>query len=232
MLTVSLVGYTNTGKSTLMNALTDAGVLVENKLFATLDTRTRQWRFRGGGYVLLSDTVGFIRNLPHALVASFKATLEEARQADLLLHVVDASSPEAEKQIKAVKEVLEELGLADHPTILVLNKADRVPDRSYLDILKAPHLDSVTISAARGEGLDRLEQAVRAALHERALDAEIETGIENGRVLAYLAQHAQIHNRVYDEDRVVLQCHLPRRCLDFLNEHGAHVSANGHRLYA
>ena len=102
--TVSLVGYTNAGKSTLMNALTDAGVLVEDKLFATLDTRTRRWRFRGGGHVLLSDTVGFIRDLPHALVASFKATLEEARQADLLLHVVDASSPEAEKQIQAVKD--------------------------------------------------------------------------------------------------------------------------------
>ena len=140
--TVSLVGYTNAGKSTLMNALTDAGVLVEDKLFATLDTRTRRWRFRGGGHVLLSDTVGFIRDLPHALVASFKATLEEARQADLLLHVVDASSPEAEKQIRAVKAVLEELGLADHPTILVLNKADRVPDRSFLDVLKAHHRDS------------------------------------------------------------------------------------------
>ena len=100
MPTVSLVGYTNAGKSTLMNALTDAGVLVEDKLFATLDTRTRRWRFRGGGQALLSDTVGFIRDLPHALVASFKATLEEARQADLLLHVVDASSPEAENQIQ------------------------------------------------------------------------------------------------------------------------------------
>lgn len=230
--TVSLVGYTNAGKSTLMNALTDAGVLVEDKLFATLDTRTRRWRFRGGGQVLLSDTVGFIRNLPHALVASFKATLEEARQADLLLHVVDASSPEAEKQIHAVKAVLEELGLADHPTLLVLNKADRVPDRSYLDVLKAHHRDSVAISAARGEGLDHLEQAVREALHDRALDAEIETGVGNGRVLAYLAQHAQIRDRTYDDDVVRLQCRLPRRCIDFLNEHGAQVRTNGHRAYA
>src|SRR5262249_35053094 len=159
--TVSLVGYTNAGKSTLMNALTDAGVLVEDKLFATLDTRTRRWQFRGGGHVLLSDTVGFIRNLPHTLVASFKATLEEARQADLLLHVVDASSPEAEKQINAVKAVLDELELTDHPTLLVLNKADRVPDRSFLDVLKAHHDESVIISAAQGDGLDRLEQAVR-----------------------------------------------------------------------
>ena len=195
--TVSLVGYTNAGKSTLMNALTDAGVLVEDKLFATLDTRTRKWRFQGGGQALLSDTVGFIRNLPHALVASFKATLEEARQADLLLHVVDASSPEAEKQVQAVVEVLAELGLEDHPTLLVLNKADRVPDRSFLDVLRAHHRDSVTISAATGEGLDELEQAVREALLDRALDAEVETGVANGRVLAYLAQHAQIQNRTY-----------------------------------
>jgi GTP-binding protein HflX len=230
--TVSLVGYTNAGKSTLMNALTDAGVLVADKLFATLDTRTRRWRFQGGGQVLLSDTVGFIRDLPHALVASFKATLEEARQADLLLHVVDASSPEAEQQIQAVKSVLAELGLADHPTILVLNKADRVRDRSFLDVLRAHHRDSVAISAARAERLDRLEQAVREALNEQALDAEVETGVGNGRVLAYLAQHAQIHGRTYAADRVLLHCRLPRRCLDFLSENGARVDTNGERLYA
>jgi GTPase len=230
--TVSLVGYTNAGKSTLMNALTEAGVLVEDKLFATLDTRTRRWRFGGGGHALLSDTVGFIRALPHALVASFKATLEEARQAELLLHVVDASSPEAESQIQAVKSVLAELGLENHPTLLVLNKSDRVPDRSYLDVLKAHHSESVAISAARGEGLDRLEAAVRSALNQRDLEAEIETGVSNGRVLAYLAQHAQIHNRTYDADRVRLHCHLPRRCLEFLFEHGVDVRTGKTRLWA
>jgi GTP-binding protein HflX len=232
MPTISLVGYTNAGKSTLMNALTEAGVLVEDKLFATLDTRTRRWKFSGGGNALLSDTVGFIRDLPHALVASFKATLEEARQADLLLHVVDASSPEAERQIQAVKAVLAELGLEDHPTLLVLNKADKVPDRSYLDVLKAHHRDSVAISAALGEGLDRLEAAVRDALGQRALEAEVEIGVANGRILAYLAQHAQIHDRTYDDDRVRLQCRLPRRCLEFLTEHGVDVRANGQRLWA
>ena len=128
--------------------------------------------------------------------------------------------------------MLAELGLADHPTILVLNKADRVPDRSFLDVLRAHHRDSVTISAARAEGLDGLEQAVREALHERALDAEVETGVGNGRVLAYLAQHAQIHERTYDADRVLLHCRLPRRCLDFLSENGVQVRANGERLYA
>jgi len=230
--TISLVGYTNAGKSTLMNALTEAGVLVEDKLFATLDTRTRRWRFGGGGHGLLSDTVGFIRDLPHALVASFKATLEEARQADLLLHVVDASSTEAEGQIQAVKAVLGELGLEHHPTLLVLNKSDKVPDRSYLDVLKAHHADSVAISAARGEGLDRLETAVREALNHRALEAEVETGVANGRILAYLAQHAQIHQRTYDADRVRLYCHLPRRCLEFLFENGVDVHTNGQRLCA
>jgi GTPase len=229
--TVSLVGYTNAGKSTLMNALTDAGVLTEDKLFATLDTRTRKWRLDGGGHVLLSDTVGFIRNLPHALVASFKATLEEASQADLLLHVVDAASSEAEKQITAVKLVLEELGLADHPTLLVLNKADRVPDRSFLDVLRAHHPQSVTISASRREGLVDLEAAVREALLDRALDAEIETSVGNGRVLSYLAQHAQIRNRKYDDDRVLVDCRIPRRCLDFLNENGAHVRAITNGVY-
>ena len=231
-LTVSLVGYTNAGKSTLMNALTNAGVLTEDKLFATLDTRTRKWRFDGGGSVLLSDTVGFIRNLPHTLVASFKATLEEAQQADLLLHVVDASSTEAEKQIQAVKAVLEELGLIDHPTLLVLNKADRVPDRSYLDVLRAHHPRSVTISAAGGEGIDLLEQAVRESLMDCALDAEVSTNVGDGRVLAYLAQHAQIRSRAYEDDIVVIDCRLPRRCLDFLNENGACVRTTGERLFA
>jgi GTPase len=231
--TISLVGYTNAGKSTLMNALTEAGVLVEDKLFATLDTRTRRWRFQGGGYGLLSDTVGFIRDLPHTLVASFKATLEEARQADLLLHVVDGSNPEAERQIQAVKSVLAELGLENQPTLLVLNKADRVPDRSYLDVLKAHHADSVAISARRGEGLGQLESAVREALNNRALEAEVETGVANGRVLAYLAQHAQIHDRTYDDaDRVRLHCSLPRRCLEFLFENGVDVRSNGQRLCA
>jgi GTP-binding protein HflX len=228
---VSLVGYTNAGKSTLMNALTDAGALVEDKLFATLDTRTRKWRI-AGSHVLLSDTVGFIRSLPHSLVASFKATLEEARQADLLLHVVDASSPEAEKQIQAVNSVLDELDLLDHRTILVLNKADRVPDRSFLDVLRSHHRESVTISAACGEGIDQLEEAVREALLEQALDADVETGVGNGRVLAYLAQHAQIQERNYKADRVTLRCRLPRRCIDFLSENGAHVRPNGERVYA
>src|SRR5437588_8753224 len=145
--TVSLVGYTNAGKSTFMNALTGAGVLAEDKLFSTLDTRTRQWHLKDWGRVLLSDTVGFIRDLPHHLVASFKATLEEARQARLLLHVVDASNETAEEQVKAVNRVLDEVGCGQKPTLLVLNKVDRVRDRSFLDILMKNHPRAVAISA-------------------------------------------------------------------------------------
>src|SRR5438445_2594766 len=173
--TVSLVGYTNAGKSTLMNALTGAGVYVEDKLFSTLDTRTRQWHLKDWGRVLLSDTVGFIRNLPHHLVASFKSTLEEARQARLLLHVVDASNTAAEEQIKAVNGVLKEIGCGDKPTLLVFNKTDQVRDRSDLDILSKQHPRAVAVSALSGQGLEDLKEAVMSALSADFADAEIET---------------------------------------------------------
>src|SRR5581483_9426336 len=162
--TVSLVRYTNAGKSTLMNALTGAGVHVEDKLFSTLDTRTRQWHIRDWGRVLLSDTVGFIRDLPHHLVASFKATLSEARYAKLLLHVVDASSPQAEDHVRAVNAVLKELDCDKKPTLLVLNKIDKVTDRSTLQVLQAHHPRAVAVSGLTGEGIDRLEDAVMDAL--------------------------------------------------------------------
>lgn len=221
--TISLVGYTNAGKSTLMNALTEADVLAEDKLFATLDTRTRKWHFRGGGFGLLSDTVGFIRNLPHSLVASFKATLEEAQQADVLLHVVDSSSTEAEKQIQAVKDVLRELGLEDHPTILVLNKADRVPDRSFIDVLRAHHEESILISAAKKDGLDRLEQAVREKLHELAVESDVVFPPAEGKLLAYLNQNASIIHQRFEEDETRIHCLLPRRCFQYLTENGANI---------
>src|SRR5262249_31391269 len=188
--TVSLVGYTNAGKSTLMNALTGAGVYVEDKLFSTLDTRTRQWHLKEWGRALLSDTVGFIRDLPHHLVASSKATLEEARQARLLLHVVDASNPHAEEQIQAVNKVLRELGCADKPALLVLNKVDRVDDLSLVQVLQAQHPRAVAISAATGQGLEDLQDAVIEMLGADFADAQVQTAPGNGKVLAYLSAHA------------------------------------------
>ncbi len=211
--TVSLVGYTNAGKSTLMNALTGAGVWAADQLFATLDTRTRQWRLRDWGRVLLSDTVGFIRDLPHHLVASFKATLEEARQARLLLHVVDASSPVAEEQIAAVKSVLDEIGVSGKPTLLVLNKIDRLTERSPLDVLLRHHPKAVAVSAATGQGLDELRDAVIGALSADFVDAEVTASAADGRVLAYLSAHAEVYQQSYVDSRVVLRCWIPRHLL-------------------
>lgn len=221
--TVSLVGYTNAGKSTLMNALTGAGVYVEDKLFSTLDTRTRQWHIKDWGRILLSDTVGFIRDLPHHLIASFKATLEEARQARLLLHVVDASSPVAEEHIKAVSQVLKELDCGGKPTLLVLNKVDRLSDKSYLDVLMRHHPRAVAISAATGQGLDLLSEAVVGALSEDFADAEIKTSAADGRVLSYLAAHAEIYRQQYHDDKVLIRCYLPRHLLHHIQGPGVQV---------
>jgi GTP-binding protein HflX len=211
--TVSLVGYTNAGKSRLMNTLTHAGVGVENKLFSTLDTRTRQWQIPEFGRVLLSDTVGFIRQLPHNLVASFKATLEEARQARLLLHVVDASNPHAEQQIQAVVEVLKELEVDQKPTILVLNKIDKIQDRSHLDVLQAHHPRSVAISGLTGEGLAELRDAVIQELSQDFADAEVITSAGNGKVIAYLNAHAEIYRQEYRDGELLIRCSLPRPLL-------------------
>jgi len=222
-LTVSLVGYTNAGKSTLMNALTGADVFVKDQLFSTLDTRTRQWHIKDFGRVLLSDTVGFIRDLPHHLVASFKATLEEARQARLLLHVVDASSPVAEEQIQAVMAVLKEMGCDTKPQLLVLNKVDRVTDHSLLDVLRQHHPRSVAVSAIAGRGIDELRDAVVEMLTTEFISAEIDLPASDGRALAYLGAHAEIFRQQFQDDRVIVRCHLPRHLLPRIEHDGVKV---------
>jgi GTP-binding protein HflX len=228
--TVSLVGYTNAGKSTLMNVLTGAGVLAEDKLFSTLDTRTRQWRLKDWARVLLSDTVGFIRDLPHHLIASFKATLEEARQARLLLHVVDASNPTAEEQIKAVIAVLKELDCGDRPTLLVLNKVDRVSDLSFLQVLQQHHPKSVAVSAATGQGLTELAEAVIEELGADFAHAEVETDAGNGKVLSYLGAHAEIYRQDFQDSRVVVRCWLPKHLLHHIQGKDVNVRfLNGER---
>jgi GTP-binding protein HflX len=218
--TVSLVGYTNAGKSTLMNRLTGAGVRAEDKLFATLDTRTRRWQLPGWGPVLLSDTVGFIRNLPHSLIASFKATLEEARQADLLLHVADASNPAALEQISAVYAVLEEIGIEEKDTLLVLNKMDGASQGIGIGALRGRYPHAIPISARTGEGLGVLAQAVSDALSRSFVDVDVEAPAADGWLLAYLARHGEVLSKHYIEDRVLIHCRIP-------NEHAARIGQNG-----
>ncbi len=155
--TVSLVGYTNAGKSTLLNQLTDAGVLVEDRLFATLDPRTRRLTLPGGETVLLSDTVGFVRKLPHQLVEAFRSTLEVVTESDLLVHVVDSVSPDPEGQIDAVRSVLDEIGAGAVPELLAFNKGDVSTEASRL---AERHPGSVSISALTGEGIVELLTAI------------------------------------------------------------------------
>jgi GTP-binding protein HflX len=222
-MTVSLVGYTNAGKSTLLNTLTGADVLTEDKLFATLDTRTRRWQLPGWGPVLLSDTVGFIRDLPHHLIASFKATLEEARRANLLLHVADASNPAAQDQISTVYRVLEELGIEAKDTVLVLNKIDALKDNAALDNLLALYPHAVGISARRGAGLRELAMTVSDALSRGFQDVDVETDVANGRLLAYLSSHGEVLSRRFTDRRVLVHCRLPQQFLAHIHEDGTTV---------
>jgi GTP-binding protein HflX len=209
--TVSLVGYTNAGKSTLMNALTGAEVLAEDRLFSTLDTRTRLWRLPDGSKVLLSDTVGFIRNLPTGLVTSFHATLEEVVQADLLLHVVDASDPESERQIEAVEEVLEKIGAKDKDTLILFNKIDRLRDSVELTLLTRPHPDALGISARSGRGLDALAGRMASILSQRLVELDVEIPQSEGRLLADLSANTMVLEREDGPERVRLRVRAPRR---------------------
>jgi GTP-binding protein HflX len=209
-MTVSLVGYTNAGKSTLMNAMTGAGVLAENRLFATLDTRTRKWQLPGWGPVLLSDTVGFIRDLPHSLIASFKATLEEAHQADLLLHVADASNPAVFEQIAAVYTVLEELDIQEKDTLLILNKCDHPAAGAHIDRLRSRYPRGIEISARTGQGLQKLADEVAAALSQDFAEVDVEAAVGNGKLMAYLAAHGEVLSQTYSDDHVVIHCRIAR----------------------
>lgn len=207
--TVSLVGYTNAGKSTLMNALTGADALVADKLFATLDTKTRRWDLGGGQTALLSDTVGFVRDLPHRLVASFRATLEETIHSDLLLHVIDASGHDAVGQISAVEAVLSELGCEEIPRINVLNKIDAIGEDSSLHILRVQLDSPVEISATTGAGIDELSRRVLQLMRDRYVRLTIETDTANGRLLAYVSKHGHILGTDYEGDRMRIDLRIP-----------------------
>jgi len=204
-----LIGYTNAGKSSLMNALTGANVRVGDRLFQTLDTRTRLWQMPDHRQIMLSDTVGFIRKLPYHLVASFHATLEEVREADLLLHVIDASTDDIEGEIAAVAEVLAQIGCAEKPRLPVLNKIDLLQDTSRLFPLRKDMPDYVTTSAVTGQGLDLLTEKVCAFLDRMQEEVVVETGIGNGRLISLLYESGVVLNRNYDGRTVRLRVRIP-----------------------
>ena len=187
---VSIVGYTNAGKSTLLNRLTQAGVLVEDRLFATLDPTTRRLALPGGEPVLLTDTVGFVRRLPHGLVEAFKSTLEVASEADLLLHVVDASAPDPDGQIDAVRTVLAEIGAAPVPEFLVVNKLDVAPDEAKQ--LLADHPGAVAVSGRTGEGIDAMLAALADRLRALATVVELFVPYDRGDVLAAVHREGEV----------------------------------------
>jgi GTP-binding protein HflX len=205
---ICLVGYTNAGKSTILNALTNADALVEDRLFATLDTRTRKWKLARAAEVLLSDTVGFVKNLPHQLVASFKATLEEAINADLLLHIVDVANPDALQQIESVNKVLEEIGCADAPILEVLNKVDIVKNIGELEMLQTVFADAVCVSAKTGLGLEQLNEAVLAKYKGAELLLRVASSQSNSKVQSFLRAYGQIIKEQYLDGSVLIDARL------------------------
>jgi GTP-binding protein HflX len=229
--TVSLVGYTNAGKSTLLNRLTRADALVEDRLFSTLDPTTRRLRLPGGETALLGDTVGFVRRLPHELVEAFKSTLEEVAQGDLLLHVVDGSAPDAEEQVDAVRSVLREIDAADRPELLVVNKID-VADSGVVEDLLAAHRGALAVSAATGEGIEKLAETLGARL--RALDPVVELAVpyERGDVIAALYREGDVLVEVHGDRETRVRARIPatgvNRFREFVVENGESTgSPNG-----
>jgi GTP-binding protein HflX len=224
---VTIVGYTNAGKSTLLNRLTQAGVLVEDRLFATLDPTTRRLSLPGGEPVLLTDTVGFVRRLPHGLVEAFKSTLEVASDADFLVHVVDSSAADPDGQIAAVREVLAEIDADTVPELLVFNKLDAAPDAA--DDLVARHPGSVAISAGTGAGIDGLLTALADRLRAITAVVELLVPYERGDVLAAVHREGEVVSTFHDTDGVRVRARLSDasvgRLGEFVSERGEQTAS-------
>lgn len=218
--TVCVVGYTNAGKSTLFNTLTGAGAYADDKLFATLDTKTRAWKLERGTEVLLSDTVGFVRDLPHNLVASFKATLEEAVHADLLLHVLDVGHPHAEQQFKSVHQVLEEIGVKNKPELLLLNKIDTERGEDHYAEWRTLYPGALPISAKTGRGLAELSEAVYQVVRGQQVDVTLEADVTNGKLISFIESHSRVHSREFNDGRVEIKAIMGKQTLADLSRNG------------
>jgi GTP-binding protein HflX len=210
---VSIVGYTNAGKSTLLNALSGSKVLVEDKLFATLDPTTRRVRLPDNKLALFTDTVGFIQKLPTQLVAAFRATLEEIEEADLLLHVIDISHPNAREQAHAVEQTLVDLNVQDIPLIVALNKVDRLPDPEEALRLSQEFPHSASISATKGIGLDDLLAMIQYALFESAVAMRVRLPLKRGDLIALFHQAGVVDVEEHHDGSVLLAGRLPARLL-------------------
>ena len=201
----AIIGYTNAGKSTLLNALTEANVFVEDKLFATLDTTTRKFTLKNNQEILLVDTVGFIRKLPHLLVAAFKSTLEESLEADILLHLVDASHPMAEEQAATTHEVLKELGAGKKSIITVLNKIDNNPNPGLIHRLRMTYPKNVQISALTHEGFDSLQEIMIQELSRQRRLIEVRIPQSEYALVSEIMRQGNILKQEYDENDVILK---------------------------
>jgi GTP-binding protein HflX len=215
----AIVGYTNAGKSTLLNALTDAEVLVEDKLFATLDTTTRKFTLPNNQEILLIDTVGFIRKLPHLLVAAFKSTLEESIQADILLHLIDASHPMAEAQAATTIQVLKELGAKDTPIITVLNKIDQCTNPAVIDRLRFTYPKTVKISALNRAGFEELQELMMQELDKQRRVVHLRIPQKDYAVVSEVMRMGHIIKQDYDENDVLLEVNLPSSYLGRLKKY-------------
>ena len=207
MVVAAIVGYTNAGKSTLLNTLTDAGVLEEDKLFATLDPTTRLLELPGGQNILLTDTVGFIRKLPHHLIEAFKSTLEEAKYADIIIHVVDASNPQKEKQMHVVYETLKDLGVKDQPILTLFNKQDRIENPEILKDMKADK--TLKISAKTGKGLDDLKDELEKILCARSILLERVFPYEKAGLIQIVRAKGQLLEEEYRGDGIYVKAFVP-----------------------
>jgi GTP-binding protein HflX len=207
--TFAIIGYTNVGKSTLLKALTEAEVLVEDKLFATLDTTTRKYLLPNRQEILLIDTVGFIRKLPHLLVAAFKSTLEEAAEADILLHLVDVSSPQAALQAETTLEVLKELGAHHRPILMLLNKVDQCQGRLPIEKMKITYPKTIEISALKKEGLELLQDRMMQEIQKLRKKISLRVPQSQYALVSDVMKEGKIFSLEYEDNDVLLEVEIP-----------------------